>query len=325
ENSTVSGIQGTGLGMEISKNFVDMMGGSISLTSKKGAGTEFVVLLDFRTADGPAPYPAIPELDGARALVVDGDAEACRNLVGMLRELGMRGECCASGREAFDRIGESLRTGEPFKVFVVDLKASDMAGVEAARRIREAAGKDAFIIVADDLDDAENGSENADSAVLVPPPIFKSDLQKALLKLCGKAVPDRTDREDPAFSLKGKKILLVDDSELNLKIGVLLLKEHGMLVDTARNGKIAVDTITENGVDAYDFIVMDVQMPVMDGYEATAALRKLQGGDTLKIFAISANAFEEEKEKSLKAGMNGHITKPLKINDLLNALKQFAG
>ena len=114
---------------------------------------------------------------------------------------------------------------------------------------------------------------------------------------------------------------MVDDSKLNLKIGVLLLQERGMVIDTAPNGQAAVDMVREKGVDAYDFILMDVQMPVMGGYEATSILRKLPDGDKLKIIAFSANAFEEDREKSLKAGMNGHINKPLKIDELIEAFK----
>ena len=118
---------------------------------------------------------------------------------------------------------------------------------------------------------------------------------------------------------------MVDDNELNLKIGVLQLKQQGMTVDTALNGQLAVDMIRENGIDAYDFILMDIQMPVMNGYEATSILRKLPGGDKLKILAFSANAFEEDREKSRLAGMNGHIAKPLKVNELLDELKRFVG
>ena len=117
---------------------------------------------------------------------------------------------------------------------------------------------------------------------------------------------------------------MVDDSKLNLKVGMLLLQEQGMTVDTASNGQVAIDMIRQKGVDAYDFVLMDVQMPVMNGYEATGVIRKLPGGDKLKIIAFSANAFEEDREKSLKAGMNGHIAKPLKIDALLNELKRFA-
>jgi signal transduction histidine kinase/ActR/RegA family two-component response regulator len=194
ENSTVSRIQGTGLGMAITRNIVEMMGGRISVASKKGEGSEFTVSVDFRLSD----------------------------------------------RKASDR----EKTGQ-------------------------------------------------------------------------------TNREERTVLLEGKKVLLVDDNELNLKIGTLQLQQKGMIVDAVRNGQLAVDTIRENGIDAYDFVLMDIQMPVMDGYEATSIIRKLPEGDKLKIIAFSANAFEEDKEKSLKAGMDGHIAKPLKINELINELKRF--
>ena len=189
KNSTVSGIQGTGLGMAITKNLVEMMGGTIAVASRKGEGTEFTVSVEFRLAEERA-----------------------------------------SGQ---------------------------------------------------------------------------------------------TVGEEKNISLDGKKVLLVDDFDVNLKIGVLLLRRQGMVVDTASNGQMAVDKIREKGVDAYDFVLMDVQMPVMDGYEATARIRKLPDGDKLKIIAYSANAFAEDREKSLKAGMDGHIAKPLKINELLEELKRF--
>ncbi|MBQ9336650.1 MAG: transporter substrate-binding domain-containing protein [Lentisphaeria bacterium] len=325
ENSTVSGIQGTGLGMAISKNIVEMMGGKISVTSKKGEGTEFVVLVDFRLAGRKTSDPAVPELEGARGLAVCGNDRLGLNIAGMLQETGMRSEWCGSAEEAVSRTEEALRAGDPFKVCIVAGPVHGMDEIETVRRIRNTAGKDAFILLLTASEDGEIESEATEAGVngFVSQPLFPSDLNKALSKLFGKPEPGQTGGEEQGFSLKGKKVLMVDDSELNLKIGVLLLQGQGMKVDTARNGQIAVDMVKEKGIDAYDFIVMDVQMPVMDGYQATAILRKLPGGDKLKIIAFSANAFEEDKEKSLKAGMNGHITKPLKINDLLNELKRF--
>jgi len=322
ENSTVSGIQGTGLGMAITKNIVEMMGGRISVTSKKGEGSEFVVSLEFRIADGNTAELAIPELKGARALAALADADACRNMADMLRELGMRSEWCVSGREAVARAEAAAHGGDGFAVAVVDRRMPDMDGLETVRGIRKSAGKDTRILLltAYDRGDIEKAAGEAGVTGFVSQPVFPSDLRKALVKFTGKADPGRTAREGSDFSLKGKKVLLVDDSKLNLKIGVLLLQREGMIVDTASNGQVAVDRIEEKGIGAYDFILMDVQMPVMGGYEATAALRKLPGGEKLKIFAFSANAFEEDREKSLKAGMNGHITKPLKIDDLVNLL-----
>jgi signal transduction histidine kinase/DNA-binding response OmpR family regulator len=326
-NSTVSGIQGSGLGMAIAKNIVEMMGGTISVASKKGEGTEFTVSLDFRIADHQAPDPAIPELKGLRSLVVDDDVNACQSVADMLREAGMRSEWCASGKEAVIRTEESLRHGDRFKVYIVDWRMPDMDGLETVRRIRRVVGEDAAIIIltAYDWVDIEAEAREAGVTGFLSKPLFPSDLHNVLLQSCGRASPVRLrQKKESAPSLKDKKILLVDDSALNLKIAVLLLREQGAAVDTASNGKVAVDMVREKGSDHYDFVVMDVQMPVMDGYEATAAIRKLPGGDKLKIVAFSANAFEEDKEKSLRAGMNGHLSKPLKIKEFLYELQRFA-
>ena len=327
ETTTVSGIQGTGLGMAITKNIVEMMGGKISVTSKKGEGTEFVVRVDFRIADKKVCNPAIPELKGLRSLVVDDDINACQSVADMLREVGMRSEWCVSGKEAVIRTEESLRHSDRFKVYLIDWLMPDMNGIETVRRIRRIVGKEAFIIIMTACDWADIEKEARDAGVngFISKPLFPSDLQRTLLQLCGKADPDQTEKENQFVSLKGKKVLMVDDNELNLKIGALQLKQQGMTVDTALNGQLAVDMIRANGIDAYDFVLMDVMMPVMDGYEATSIIRKLPGGDKLKILAFSANAFEEDREKSLQAGMDGHIAKPLKVDELLSELKRFVG
>ena len=325
ETTTVSGIQGTGLGMAITKNIVEMMGGKIAVTSKKGEGTEFVVTVDFKIADRKTSDPAIPELKGLRSLVVDDDINACQSIADMLREVGMRSEWCVSGKEAVIRTEEALRHGDRFKVYIVDWLMPDMNGIETVRRIRKVVGEDASIIIltAYDWSDIEKEAREAGVTGFISKPLFPSDLQKTLRQFCGKADHGQTEEEDQFVSLKGKKVLLVDDNELNLKIGVLQLKQQGMKVDTALNGQLAVDMIRANGIDAYDFVLMDVMMPVMDGYEATSIIRRLPGGSKLKILAFSANAFEEDREKSLKAGMDGHIAKPLKIQELMSELKRF--
>jgi signal transduction histidine kinase/CheY-like chemotaxis protein len=325
ETTTVSGIQGTGLGMAITKNIVEMMGGKITVNSKKGEGTEFVVTVSFRIADKKTSDPVIPELKGLRSLVVDDDINACQSIADMLREVGMRSEWCVSGKEAVIRTEESLRHGDRFKVYFIDWMMPDMNGIESVRRIRRIVGKDVFIIImtACDWTDIEKDAREAGVNGFISKPLFPSDLQKTLRQLCGKEDPEQTEKEELFVSLKGKKVLLVDDNELNLKIGVLQLKQHGMTVDTALNGQLAVDMIRANGINAYDFVLMDIQMPVMNGYEATSIIRKLPGGNKLKILAFSANAFEEDKEKSLKAGLDGHIAKPLKVDELLSELKRF--
>ncbi len=318
DNSAVSAIQGTGLGMAIAKNIVEMMDGKISLSTKIGEGTEFVVSLEFRLPDAEISGTAIPELKDARSLVVTADAQAAQNIGAMLRNAGMRVESCVSGKEAVIRAEDAIHSGDRFKIFIIDRSMPDKHGIETVRRIRGLVGKDAFIFVLTGSGQDDPGKpEAADVNGYISQPLFPSDLRKMLGKFFGKASQSQPEHSECALSLKGKKILMVDDSELNLKIGVLLLQKHGMTVDTARSGQAAVDMVKEKGIGAYDFILMDVQMPEMDGYEATALLRKLPDGDKLKIFAFSANAFEEDKEKSLKAGMNGHITKPLKIDKLI--------
>jgi len=325
ETTTISGIQGTGLGMAITKNIVKMMGGELSVTTKKGEGSEFVVSLDFRTAEKKAADPTIPELKGMRSLVVDDDTNACQSIADMLCDIGLQCEWCASGREAVIRTEQSVRRGNCFKLFIVDCQMPDWNGIETVRRIRKIVGKEPYItmLTAYDWADVENEAREAGATGVLTKPLFPSDLQRELQRCTGKASPDQADKEEDMSLLKGKKVLMVDDNELNLKIGVLQLQQQGMIVDTALNGQLAVDMIRANGIDAYDFILMDVQMPVMNGYEATSIIRKLPGGNKLKILAFSANAFEEDREKSLKAGMDGHIAKPLKVNELLSELKRF--
>ena len=325
ENTTMSGIQGTGLGMAITKNIVKIMGGEISVTTKKGEGSEFVVSIDFRIAEKKAANPTIPELKGMRSLVVDDDINACQSIADMLCDIGLHCEWCVSGREAVVRTEQSRRRGDCFKLFVVDCQMPDWNGIETVHRIRKIVGEEPYIIMltAYDWADVENEAREAGATGVLTKPLFPSDLQRELQRCCGKASPEQADKEEDISLLKGKKVLMVDDNELNLKIGVLQLQQQGMTVDTALNGRLAVDMIRANGVDAYDFILMDVQMPVMNGYEATSIIRKLPGGDKLKILAFSANAFEEDREMSLKAGMDGHIAKPLKVDELLSELKRF--
>ena len=322
QDALVSGIQGTGLGMSIAKNIVELMGGSIAVDSQKGKGTEVVVTVPFKLAGDPPPNPRIPALEGQRALVADRAESVAHSIAAMLRNVGMRPECSASPQEAADLAERALRESPPFKVCILDGSMPGDFDLESIRRIRRALAKDALLILLapDDESPRQAEARNAGVDAFAPQPLFPSDLQKLLRPFSG----DKNDRpappSDASFSLKGLKVLLVDDSPLNLKIGSLLLRERGILVDTAANGQLAVDQIREKGPTAYDVVLMDIQMPVLDGYGATAAIRKLPGARNLKIIAFSANAFAEDKEKSLEAGMDGHLTKPLKIREFLQEL-----
>ena len=327
KSSTVSGIQGTGLGMSITKNIVDMMSGTIDIKSKEGEGTETILNFAFRLADEKDKETyRIAQLEGLKSLVVDDDVSACQNIAKMLRDTGMRSEWCTSGKEAVIRTGEAVRIGDLFKVYIIDWLMPDMNGIETTRRIRQIVGDEAPVIIltAYDWSDIEEDAREAGVTAFVSKPLFPSDLHNVLNKYCGTAA-EETAEQEKSYDFTGKKTLLVEDNEMNREIATEILEDAGLIVDTAEDGTFAVKAIEEKGTDYYDFILMDIQMPVMDGYEATKAIRALPDGDKVIIIAVSANAFEEDVQKSLSSGMNAHVAKPIDVNALFETMKGFAG
>ena len=327
KSSTVSGIQGTGLGMAITKNIVDMMGGTIDVRSKEGAGTETILTFAFRfAAAANKEVVTIAQLEGLKGLVVDDDVSACQNIAKMLRDTGMRSDWCTSGKEAVIRTEEAVRLGDLFKVYIIDWMMPDMNGIETTRRIRQVVGDQAPIIVltAYDWSDIEEEARAAGVTAFISKPLFPSDLRNVLNKCCGTAVAAAAE-EKAEFALAGRKTLLVEDNEMNREIAAEILEEAGLTVDTAADGTFAVQAVKEKGIDYYDFVLMDIQMPVMDGYEATKAIRALPGGSRVTIIAVSANAFEEDVQKSLSAGMNAHVAKPIDVDTLFETMKNLAG
>ncbi len=326
KSSTVSGVQGTGLGMAITKNIIDMMGGTINIVSEVGKGTEMTVLLDFKLSSKQNTPMKINGLEGLRGLVVDDDISACKNVAKMLREIGMRSEWCASGKEAVIRTEESKEVGDLFKVYIIDWLMPDMNGIETARRIRKIVGDEAPIIVltAYDWSDIEDEAKLAGVTSFVSKPIFPTDLRDVLSKCCG-TTNDNLDELDDDIDFSGKKILLVEDNEMNREIAVEILKEFNFIVDTAEDGTIALEKMKEAKPGQYDLILMDVQMPIMNGYEATKQIRALSDPEiaNIPIFAMTANAFEEDKQEALKAGMNEHLAKPIEIDKLKEFLKKY--
>ena len=327
KSSTVSGIQGTGLGMSITKNIVDMMSGTIDIKSKEGEGTETILNFSFRLADAKDKETyRIAQLEGLKSLVVDDDISACQNIAKMLRDTGMRSEWCTSGKEAVIRTDEAVRIGDLFKVYIIDWLMPDMNGIETTRRIRQIVGDEAPVIIltAYDWSDIEEDAREAGVTAFVSKPLFPSDLHNVLNKYCGTAA-EETAEQEKSYDFTGKKTLLVEDNEMNREIATEILEDAGLIVDTAEDGTFAVKAIEEKGTDYYDFILMDIQMPVMDGYEATKAIRSLPDGDKVIIIAVSANAFEEDVQKSLSSGMNAHVAKPIDVNALFETMKGFAG
>ena len=324
--STVSRTQGTGLGMAITKNIVDMMGGTIEVRTEQGKGTEFIVRLPFRTQPENHRIEKIADLEGLKALVVDDDFNTCDSVTKRLVKVGMRSEWTLSGKEAVLRARQSMELGDAFHAYIIDWRLPDMNGIEVTRQIRSL-GDDTPIIImtAYDWSDIEVEARAAGVTAFCAKPLFMSDIRDTLMTAIGQSQAEQENPVLPETSLdfRGKSILLVEDNELNSEIAVEILNEYGFLVDTAENGAEAVEKVKNSKSCNYDLVLMDVQMPVMNGYEATKQIRALTDPALagITILAMTANAFDEDKKKALECGMNGFLSKPIVIEELISTLQ----
>ena len=325
-SSTVSRTQGTGLGMAITKNIVDMMGGNIEIQTEQGKGTEFIVRLPLRTQSKHHRVEKIAALEGLKALVIDDDFNTCDSVTKMLAKVGMRSEWTLSGKEAVLRARQSIELGDAFHAYIIDWRLPDMNGIEVTRQIRSL-GDDTPIIIltAYDWSEIEAEARAAGVNAFCAKPIFMSDIRDTLMTAIGQKQASTDDNILPTASsdFRGRSILLVEDNELNSEIALAILNEYGFQVDTAENGEEAVEKIRNSAPGDYELVLMDIQMPVMNGYEAAKQIRALDDPALagITILAMTANAFDEDKKKALECGMDGFLSKPIVIEELIRTLQ----
>jgi CheY-like chemotaxis protein/anti-sigma regulatory factor (Ser/Thr protein kinase) len=328
KDERIRNVQGTGLGMVISRNIVNMMGGNIEVESKLNKGTKFTVTFFLKLRDvEEADYNDFIDLP---VLVVDDDKMSMESACCMLDDLGMKTEGVLSGMEAVDRIIEHHERKDDYFAVILDWKMPEMDGIETARKIRKKIGEDVLIIIisAYDWSDIEQEARQAGVNAFISKPLFKSRLTHLFHSLLGKdeEVQELMPLQDfEEMDLSDYRVLLVEDNELNAEIATEILGLTGIQVDVANDGSVAVDMIRERGNIKYDIIFMDIQMPKMNGYDATRAIRNL-GCDYCKsvpIIAMTANAFAEDVQAAFSAGMNEHIAKPLDLKSLSCVLNKW--
>ncbi len=317
--STNSGQIGTGLGMAIAKSYIDMMEGTVSVESEVGKGTEFVVKLDFKLQENIKPDARLEQLKGYRALVVDDDFQSCESVVHLLRDIGMRADFTTTAKEALFRARMAHDDGDSYFAYIIDWIMPDMNGIELVRQIRKIIGDEVPIIIltAYSWGDIEEEAREAGVTAFCTKPLFTSDLTNIFLQ------QEIEEKENILFS--GERILLVEDNDLNREIAKFMLEEVGFEVDVACDGQEAVRIIEQCNDEKYNYVLMDIQMPVMDGIEATKRIRSSEGKyqREVPIIALTANAFNEDADRCIDAGMNAHLAKPFKVEDIISTLNSF--
>ena len=324
EDSTrVQRTEGTGLGMAITKYIVDEMQGTITVASQRDKGSCFHVTLDLENASDTEGEMRLPPWD---MLVVDDDEPLCRSAADSLGEIGVRAEWALSGGQALALAQERRRQGRDYHVILLDWKLPGMDGIETARQLRRAIGDHVpiLLISAYDWSDIEALARQAGISGFMAKPLFKSTLYHGLLRFAGDEPAQQEEPQEAALDFTGIRILVAEDNELNWEIASELLSSYGFQLDWAENGRQCVDRFSASQPGDYALILMDLRMPVMNGYDATAAIRALDRPDSrsIPIIAMTADAFSEDIHRCLACGMNAHIAKPLDMRELLRLLQK---
>lgn len=318
DKKRVSKEEGTGLGMTITKHIIDVMGGTIDVKSRPDEGSEFHVVLDLKKGDTDIHNM---NLDGLKVLVADDDEDLCLSVMQSLKEIGTEAEYVTDGMQAVEMIKNNP---DKFDVILVDWRMPDMNGVEIAKKIREYTTSDipVILISAYDLTEIEEEAKDAGINGFIPKPLFKSTLFFGIKQhIENESQLEIYNEKSPEFN--GERILLAEDNELNSEIAIDILTEAGLVVDWAENGQLCVEMFNNSETGYYSAVLMDIRMPVMNGYEATQNIRALERSDSdIPIIAMTADAFAEDIAKAKECGMNGHIAKPIDINALFYLLNK---
>ena len=322
---------GTGLGLAISKSIVDMMGGKITVRSIKGIGTEFTVDVKLGVTEEDRlrhrPKKQDYNFSHLKTLVVDDDVAVCESAILTLREMGIQAEWVDSGRKAVDQVHGLWDRGRYYDLILIDWKMPEMDGLETARRIRAIVGPEVTIIImtAYDWTAIEHEAKLAGVNLLMSKPMFKSSLISAFSKALGEKEEHTQPVQEPDYDFTGRRVLLAEDNAISTEVAVLLLESKGFQVDTAENGLRALEMFSKTEQGYYSAILMDIRMPLMDGLTAAANIRHLSNADarTIPIIAMTANAFDDDIEKSRASGMNAHLAKPVDPALLYQTLYDF--
>ena len=326
DNARVQRTEGTGLGMAITKYIVDEMQGSITVSSQPGKGSRFEVALDLEIAPDSGEEMILPSWE---MLVVDDDEPLCRSAAACLQQIGVQAEWTTSGRRAIEMACDRHSQHRDYHIILLDWKMPDMDGIETARRLRAAVGEAVpiLLISAYDWSDIEAEAKEAGISGFLPKPLFKSTLYRGLSRFAGSAPAGEAEPAPEQADFSGVRLLLAEDNELNWEIASELLRAQGFTVDWAENGQKCLEMFQASQPGDYRLILMDLRMPVMNGYEATQAIRALDRPDaaSIPIIAMTADAFSEDVHKCLACGMNAHMAKPLDMRELLRLIQKFLG